>query len=235
MSNPTYLNRRAALKLGVGAAASLFGAKAFADAISDAKIIPSAEMSKGVAKSGKLRIGFSNGFSGNTWRTMNLHSMEKEAAANADKYELITVDGQGDIAKQVNDIEDLIAQNVDALLVIANSGSAVVPAVRKAKKAGIATVPFNLPVDGEEWDAFIGTDPVKKGGMTGKFLNDALGGKGKIVALGGLPGNSYTAGCWAGAQASFGPGYGLEIETALGRGTTITMTLPKFRAGVRAA
>ena len=30
-------------------------------------------------------------------------------------------------------------------------------------------------------------------------------------------------------------GYGLEIETSVGRGTTVTMTLPKFRAGVRAA
>ena len=36
-------------------------------------------------------------------------------------------------------------------------------------------------------------------------------------------------------QASFGPGYGLEIETLPGHGTTVTMTLPKFRAGVRAA
>jgi len=36
-------------------------------------------------------------------------------------------------------------------------------------------------------------------------------------------------------QSSFGPGYGLEIETAPDRGTTVTMTLPKFRAGVRAA
>ena len=27
----------------------------------------------------------------------------------------------------------------------------------------------------------------------------------------------------------------LEIETVPGRGTTVTMTLPKFRAGVRAA
>ena len=43
--------------------------------------------------------------------------MKKEAAANADKYELITVDGQGDIAKQVNDIEDLITQHVDAIAV----------------------------------------------------------------------------------------------------------------------
>jgi len=199
--------RRSAIKLGAGAAAASFlGVNAFADVISDAKIIPSTEMTKGVAKSGKLRIGFSNGFSGNGWRTMNLRAMEIEAAAHADKYELITVDGQGDIAKQVNDIEDLIAQNVDALLIIANSSSAVVPAVRKAVKAGVMTVPFNLPVDGEEWHAFIGTDPVKKGGTTGKYLNDALGGKGKIVALGGLPGNSYTAGCWKGAKENFGAG-----------------------------
>src|ERR1700712_4693760 len=106
-------DRRTLLRLGAGTAAlGLFGypGMSWADAISAAKIIPSAEMSKGVAKKGKLRIGFSNGFSGNTWRTMNLHSMTKEAKANADKYELITVDGQGDIAKQVNDIEDLIAQ-----------------------------------------------------------------------------------------------------------------------------
>jgi two-component system, LytTR family, sensor kinase len=36
-------------------------------------------------------------------------------------------------------------------------------------------------------------------------------------------------------QTAFGPDYGLEIETAVDRGTTVTMTLPKFRAGVRAA
>jgi len=36
-------------------------------------------------------------------------------------------------------------------------------------------------------------------------------------------------------QGTFGPEYGLEIETSEGHGTTVTMTLPKFRAGVRAA
>jgi two-component system LytT family sensor kinase len=35
--------------------------------------------------------------------------------------------------------------------------------------------------------------------------------------------------------ATFGAEYGLEIDSELGRGTTVTMTVPKFRAGVRAA
>ena len=36
-------------------------------------------------------------------------------------------------------------------------------------------------------------------------------------------------------RTSFGADYGLEIESRTGEGTTVTMTLPKFRAGVRAA
>ena len=204
------IDRRTALRIGFGAsAAGLFaatGGLAFADAISSAKIEGSSDMAKGVQKSGKLRIGFSNGFSGNTWRTECLTSMQTEAKANSDKYDFIVVDGQGDISKQVNDIEDLISQNVDAILCIANSGTAVVPALRKATRAGIVTVPFNLPVEGENWTAFIGTDPKRKGATTGKALNGFLGGNGKIVALGGLPGNSYTADCWAGAQSQFAPG-----------------------------
>jgi two-component system, LytTR family, sensor kinase len=35
-------------------------------------------------------------------------------------------------------------------------------------------------------------------------------------------------------QATFGPGYGLQVEPHDGAGTTVVMTVPKFRAGVRA-
>jgi sensor histidine kinase YesM len=34
---------------------------------------------------------------------------------------------------------------------------------------------------------------------------------------------------------TFGEGYGLEVHSRIGKGTTILMTVPKFRAGVRAA
>lgn len=199
---------RAGLGLAVGAALVPRLAHAASDVIAQAKITDSPEKTSGASfrKSGKLRIGFSNGFSGNTWRTECLASLRQEAGKHPEISDLIVVDGQGDIAKQVNDIEDLVSQQVDAILCIANSGTAVAPALRKATRAGIATVPFNLPVEGEAWSAYVGTDPTKKGRALGQFLHDALGGKGKIIALGGLPGNSYTAAAWAGAQQTLGKG-----------------------------
>jgi two-component system LytT family sensor kinase len=63
-------------------------------------------------------------------------------------------------------------------------------------------------------------------GMDGTRATEILTGQGKGVGLMNVQ---------ARLQAAFGPTYGLEIESALGRGTTVTMTLPKFRAGVRAA
>ena len=63
-------------------------------------------------------------------------------------------------------------------------------------------------------------------GMDGTRAAEILAGHGKGVGLMNVQ---------ARLQAAFGPAYGLEIESALGRGTTVTMTLPKFRAGVRAA
>ena len=63
-------------------------------------------------------------------------------------------------------------------------------------------------------------------GMDADRATEILAGNGKGVGLTNVQ---------ARLQAAFGPAYGLEIESAPGHGTTVTMTLPKFRAGVRAA
>lgn len=161
-------------------------------------------------KEGPYRIGFANGFSGNTWRTEMLLSLELEASKHPEIAELIITDGQGDIAKQIADVESLIAQRVDALLIIPNSNTAVIPVLRRALQQNIPVIAFNLPVDDKNaFTSYIGTDPVNKGRALGQFIVDELGGKGKIVALGGLPGNGYTAAAWQGAQEAFA---GKEIE-----------------------
>ena len=155
------------------------------------------------AKYGKFRIGFSNGFSGNSWRKVMLAALQKEAKQHPELKELIIVDGQNDVNKQVGDIESLISQEVDAILVIGNSGTAVVPALKKATDMNIVTVPFNLPVDGDQYTAYTGVDPARKGARNAEALVKYLGGKGKIVALGGIPGNSYTAAGWGAAEPIF--------------------------------
>ncbi len=210
-SSVNHPTRRQVLALGAGAALGLAGLgglgadRALAGVIESATIAAVGGMVSGAKykKDGPYRIGFSNGFSGNTWRTMCVTAVKDEAARHPDLAEFTVVDGQGDITKQVNDIETLISQQVDAILCIPNSGTAVAPALKEATKEGIVTVPFNLPVEGEDWVAYCGTDPAKKGRALGDWLAKALNGTGKIVALGGIPGNSYTAAAWAGAQEAF--------------------------------
>ncbi len=206
MTRTTHWTRRQALLLGGAALALGAAGRARADTVSDAKIESSSDMAKAsAAKKPPYKIGFSNGFSGNTWRTECLASIRAEAERQKDVIgDFIIVDGQGDITKQVNDLEDLIVQQVDAILCIPNSGTAVAPVLRKATRAGIVTVPFNLPVEGTNYTAYVGTNPANKGRVLGEFLKNALGGKGKIVALGGIPGNSYTAAAWDASKAVFG-------------------------------
>jgi ribose transport system substrate-binding protein len=206
------ITRRKFASISTAAALLLPKVTAFADAISSANIVNEGGMANGAnfKKRGPYRIGFSNGFSGNTWRTEMLASLNAEAKRHPDIKDLIIVDGQGDITKQVNDIQNLAAQDVDAILCIANSGTAVVPTLARASREGIITVPFNLPVAGAEWTTFVGTDPTKKGHALGKWLRDTLAGEGKIVALGGIPGNSYTSAAWAGAKAALA-GSNIEV------------------------
>ena len=61
-------------------------------------------------------------------------------------------------------------------------------------------------------------------GMPPDIAGEALAGRGRGIGLGNVQSRLV---------ATFGEGYGLQVEN--GDGTTVVMTLPKFRAGVRAA
>lgn len=56
-----------------------------------------------------------------------------------------------------------------------------------------------------------------------------------VAALRGESGGTGIANVDRRLRATFGEDYGLEIDSRPGKGTTVVMTVPKFRAGVRAA
>ncbi|MEM1483732.1 autoinducer 2 ABC transporter substrate-binding protein [Oscillospiraceae bacterium PP1C4] len=62
---------------------------------------------------------------------------------------------KADAAEQVKMIEDLINQGVDAICVAPNDPNAVIPALQKAKEAGILVLDWDTPVDINVVDASI--------------------------------------------------------------------------------
>lgn len=99
-----------------------------------------------------------------------------EAAADG---RLEYVDANGDIAKQNNDIEDLITRGVDVLLVNPVDPQGIAPALASAAAAGIPVVTVDRPAEGAV--AHVGRDNVAMGQLVGEAVRDALGDEGGII------------------------------------------------------
>ena len=103
------------------------------------------------------------------------------------------------------------------------------PLVENAVRHGVekATGPCRVEILGADLDADVELT-VRDGGagMTAEAASAALAGRGDGIGL---------ANVHARLQSTFGPEYGLEVESSPGQGTIVTMLVPKFRAGVRAA
>ncbi len=66
------------------------------------------------------------------------------AAAEADvNVDAVVLDAGGDVARQIAQVQDLIQQEVDAIIIWPTNGEAVIPAVREAFNAGIPVIVTN--------------------------------------------------------------------------------------------
>ena len=93
-------------------------------------------------------VSWSN-FQEERWKTDEAAiKMALEAAGN--KY--ISADAQSSAAKQLTDVEALIAQGANALIILAQDASAIGPAVEKAVAEGIPVVGYDRLI--ENVDAF---------------------------------------------------------------------------------
>jgi ribose transport system substrate-binding protein len=119
------------------------------------------------------------------------------AAAEAnDKVEVVVLDAGGDVARQIAQMEDLIQQEVDAIIIWPTNGEAVIPAVRKAHSAGIPVVVTNSNIAEAGFDfvaTFSGPDNVTQGSRSAEIMCDrfkALGieNEAQVVQISGQPG-----------------------------------------------
>ncbi len=89
-----------------------------------------------------------------------------------------------DLEKQITMIEAAIEQDVDAILISASSSEGVIPAIEKARAAGIVIVNFDTRIgDPAMYDAFVGADDVAGAYKAGVYICQTLGEAGGQVGL----------------------------------------------------
>ncbi len=113
-----------------------------------------------------------------------------QAAADAAGVELVVLDSQDDPATEAANMEDLIAQGVDAILVNPTDSDAIVPSIEAANAAGIPVFTVDRGASGGEVVAHIASDNVAGGRLAAEYLCNALGGEGRVVELEGIAGTS---------------------------------------------
>jgi len=157
-------------------------------------------------------IGLVTGWIGESWMDIYVAEIKDEVNMYGDSIEeLIHLDAAADIPTQIANIEDLIARGVDAIIIDPLSPTALVPVIEKAFDAGIVTVVSKNGIDTKNYTAFINGDSVQFGSQSAQWLVDQMGGKGKILALRGVPGYGVDIERWAGAESVFNRYPDLEI------------------------
>ncbi len=147
-----------------------------------------------LAKKDKYTVGFAQSESNNPWRLAETKSMQDEA----DKlgWKVIITDAASSTAKQATDVESMISQKVDAIFLTPREEKPLVPAIMKAKAAGIPVFLLDRNVDptlatgGKDFVTFIGSDFIAEGQRAADWLVKQTNGKAKIIELEGSTGAS---------------------------------------------
>lgn len=110
----------------------------------------------------------------------------------------------GDTAKQVNQIENLISKKVDALVIVPKDGRALSNVLKEAKKAGIKVVSYDRLIHSPDVDVYISFDNERVGVMQGEAILKAMP-KGNYYVLGGSPDDNNAKLFKAGAMKALDP------------------------------
>lgn len=120
----------------------------------------------------------------------NMIKQSVETYGKEKGYTVVTVDAKGDATTQVNQIQDLIAQKIDALIYIPAGATAAAVPVRAARAAKIPVINVDRNVDSDPGDTFIYGQSIAATTELGKWLCEQTKGQGKAVMIHGQKGTT---------------------------------------------
>ena len=183
--------------LAVLAAAAVFAAACSTPAASSAPSVgaPSVAPSVGApsepapSAAAQYHIGYSNGGGvGNGFREEQVCTAKAEALASGQVAKLTQIHRNTDAAGQLQDIRDLIAADVDAIVFNPNDPDALTPALDEEKAAGIKTISVDAFVNhADTYNLY--NNQIEYAKLGAKWLFDKIGGTGKVWYTRGFAGH----------------------------------------------
>jgi len=150
--------------------------------------------SPATTESGAVTIGVSFYALSGEFNTALRNAMEAYLADNgigSDQVILNILDAQGDANKQNSQVETLIADQVDAIVMIAGDLEANALVTQAAADAGIPMIELCAGTNAvEARTSYVGSSDIVSGRMLMEQLGEVTGGTGKIVVLHGPTGIS---------------------------------------------
>ena len=144
---------------------------------------------KDVINNGKIKIGISVPTADHGW-TGGIVWWVKKAISDWEKIDpnvefILTTSANP--AAQVSTVEDMMIQEIDALVILPHDSAPLTPVVEEAKNAGIYTVVIDRALTKDISDVYIAGNNPGLGKVSAEWLAKELGGKGKVVGMGGIP------------------------------------------------
>lgn len=173
-----------ALALSLGALAMLSGGCGKSTSISDNK-----------STSAKPKVALVMKSLANEFFSTMAEGARKHQAANAASYDLVVngIKNETDLAEQVNLVEQMIAQQVNAIVIAPADSKALVTVLKHAKEAGILVVNIDNKLDADvlmQADLkvpFVGPDNRVGARKVGEVLAKQLKAGDKVAIIEGIP------------------------------------------------
>jgi ribose transport system substrate-binding protein len=172
-----------------GSAATTAPATAAPATEAPATAAPATEAPASEAPAAAWKIGYSNaGGVGNGFREEQVCTAKAEALASGQVSELTVIHQNADAAGQLQQIRDLIAKDVDAIVFNPNDPDALIPALDEAKAAGIKTVAVDAFTNhADTYNLY--NNQVNYAYLGAKWLFEQMGGTGNVYYMRGFAGH----------------------------------------------
>lgn len=131
----------------------------------------------------KGTIGVSVLTLGNPFFSVIAENVRIEAAKHG--YDVIVVDGDRDVQKQANQIDDFLTKGVSAIILNPCDRISIGTAVKKANDAGVPVFTCDLKcvAEGAKVESHVGSDNLQGGKLAGEAMIEALGEQGGKVLI----------------------------------------------------